>query len=185
MAGTPGAREVFGTAAHHPPNAADPHRGEPAVGQRADAHGEIDLVFVQVNDAIAEHQARVQLRGRRAGKRSPPAARGSPEYDRRRDDQLAPGCAILAGDGALGFPQFLEDASACDDVLRPASVSASRRVERRSSGACKCASSSDSLRLTVASGMPSRRPAADRLPDFDDGDEHLHGVQAVHQKIFQ
>src|ERR1700754_3583283 len=40
----------------------------------------------------------------------------------------------------------------------------SARLERLNSLACKCASSSDTFRLTVVSGAFCRRAAADRLP---------------------
>src|SRR5262245_48197256 len=47
---------------------------------------------------------------------------------------------------------------------RPASVRTSARLVRLNSLVCKCASSSDTLRLTVARGVFWRRAAADRLP---------------------
>ena len=43
-------------------------------------------------------------------------------------------------------------------------VGVNRRLERLNSRAPKCASSSETLRLTVASGTLSLRPAAERLP---------------------
>src|SRR6201999_3901413 len=46
----------------------------------------------------------------------------------------------------------------------PASVGMSARLERLNSLVCKCASSSETFRLTVVSGAFCRRAAADRLP---------------------
>src|SRR6185312_16936589 len=48
--------------------------------------------------------------------------------------------------------------------LRPVSVSARRRLERLRSCVFSIASSCATLRLTVVSGMPRRRDAAERLP---------------------
>ena len=43
-------------------------------------------------------------------------------------------------------------------------MSVSLRVDRTSSRAFRCVSKSATLRLTVASGIPSLRPVAEKLP---------------------
>src|SRR5262245_30734939 len=74
--------------------------------------------------------------------------------------------------GAVYSPHAVRSASVTSVRMRlhaaryelPASVNTSRRLDRLNSLVRRCDSRSEIRRLTVASGVPSRRDAADRLP---------------------
>jgi hypothetical protein len=73
------------------------------------------MILLEIDDAIRKRQAHVDLR---IGVEELEQHRQDvepAEYDRRGDDQLASGSAVLACCGALGFPDVVEDALACGD----------------------------------------------------------------------
>ena len=88
----------------------------------------------------------------------------APEHDGCRDRKLPVRLAPLAGEARLRFVQLLDDAAAGFEVVAFCSVRERRRVERVTRRAPSASSSAASLRLTVVSGIPNFRPAADRLP---------------------
>ena len=87
-----------------------------------------------------------------------------PEHDGSGDDQMPARRAVLPGGRTLGVIDLIQYAPARRHIGPAASVSESLRLVRTTNCVRKCASSSATLRLTVASGMPSAREAADRLP---------------------
>src|ERR1700732_1922103 len=122
------------------------------------------MILLEINDAIRKREAHVDLRISLEELEHDRQDVETPEYDRCGDDQLASGSAVLACCGALGFPDVIEDALAGGDVGATASVRMSLRLVRVTSRVRRCASSSETFRLTVASGMPSLRDAPERLP---------------------
>ena len=123
------------------------------------------MILDHVQAAIGEHHARVDVwmlleEIRDDGKQIKPS-----ERDRRGQNQFAFQRLGFARCIALGVVEIGQNAAGGrHETTRPASVSSTLRVDRISSRAFKCFSSSAILRLTVASGDRSFRDAAEILP---------------------
>ena len=53
--------EIGGTAAHHAAHRADPGRDQSAVGERADAQSDVDMIVDEVKIAVGKHKPDVDL----------------------------------------------------------------------------------------------------------------------------
>ena len=119
----------------------------------------------QVDHAIGEQHASVDVRIDLKEVRNNRQNVQSAEHDRCGDQQVALGRAVLSRCRALGLPDFLQDCPTASRHIGPPGVRRrSRQLDRTSRRFFRCASSSSTLRLTVASGEPSFLDAADRLP---------------------
>ena len=73
-----------------------PGRNQAAVGQFANPHGEIDIIFQKVCHAVGQHDPDVDLPIGCQELNHDREDVHPAEYDRRRDDQLASGGAVFA-----------------------------------------------------------------------------------------
>ena len=101
-----------GFGADHAPGAADRTGVKLAVRQRPDTQGDIDLILHQIERALREHHAQIDLRiGIEEVERDwqdMHLAKG----DRRGDGQAADRRLVFTGCQALGFADVLKDALA-------------------------------------------------------------------------
>ena len=154
----------MGTGADHAVKGTDPDRNHATVRQRADAEPDIDLFLKETQHAIVEDQTDIDIRIGLQEIHQDRDEANAPEDNWGCDDQLAGRRGIFAGGGALGLRHGRENALARDKVSAACMVSTSLRLDRLKSCVRRCDSSSEILRLTVASGVFKRRDAADRLP---------------------
>ena len=108
--------EIARAPAHHATDRADAGRDEAAVGQLADANGDIDMLFEQIDDAVGLHQPDVDVGIGLEEVGDDRQDMQAAEDDRCSDDQVAPRRAVLTGCCALGFSDLFEDALAGRDV---------------------------------------------------------------------
>ena len=111
------ARSEIGRAcARHPADGAQPGRDQAAVGQIADTQGEVDLIVEEVGHAVGQHQLDGHL-GERCEEGDDDGQDVQPaEHRWGGDDKVAFGLGVLAGRGALGLVQLLQDSLGRGDV---------------------------------------------------------------------
>ncbi len=103
--------KVPGPCTDHHLDLADAARDQPAVGQRADAHRQIDMLFDQVDHAVSEHQAHVHFRvGAKELKRHRLQVL-APVADGRSDGQFTLGRTVLADNGFIRIAQVVQKVS--------------------------------------------------------------------------
>src|SRR6516165_3658025 len=84
------------TATDHPADRADASRDEAAVGQLADANREISMLFLEIDHAIGQHEADIDIRiSLEKLKRDRQDVEPS-EHDRRGDNEYSPAAARSA-----------------------------------------------------------------------------------------
>ena len=141
---------------------AEPHCDQARIRQLPDAEREIDVLVDEIDHPVDQHHLHVDFTVglQEFGHHGDDVQ--TAEHDRRGEDQLAPRRTVFARRRALGLGDVIEDAPAGSKYCRPVSVSDTRRVERARSCTPRLCSSSETFRLTVASGIPRRREAAEK-----------------------
>lgn len=86
------------------------------------------------------------------------------EHDRRGNDEIAARRAVFARRRALGFANVFEDALAGGDVRTPGFGEGEATAGAVDQPGLEMRLKLGTFRLTVASGIPSAREAAERLP---------------------
>ncbi len=110
--------EIGGAAAHHVAHRADPRRNQSAIRQRADAHGNVDVIVDQVEVAVGEDKPDIDLRplGKKLGDDRQDM---QPAKDHRRsDDEVASRRGMFPRRRALGLAHLVEDAPGRGDIGR-------------------------------------------------------------------
>jgi hypothetical protein len=105
-------REVVWAGAGDPPHLADAQRDQAAVRKTPQARGDINMVVDQVHDGVRQNEPDVHIG---VGPQELQHDRQDvqlAEHDRRGDQQFAARRPVLAGRGALGFFQIVQDAAA-------------------------------------------------------------------------
>ncbi len=111
--------EIGRAPAHHAADRADPGRDKAAVGQLPNPDGEIDMVFQEIDHAVSQHKANVDVLIGLEELRHHGEDMQTAEDNRRGNDQVA-----FRRRGALGFPP----------LPRGFACTPRRRLVRRRSG---------------------------------------------------
>ena len=173
--------EIGGACARHPADGAQPGRDQAAVGQVADAQGDVDLVVEEVGHAVGQHQLDGHFGERREEGGDDRQDVQPAEHDRGGDDKVALGLGVLAGRGALGLVQLLQDRLGRRDV-GPAGGRQLQALGR----------ADQEIRLQVAFELGHLAAhGGERLAEFAAGlgeaaalhrrEHHLHRVQTIHK----
>lgn len=117
MARPAGAGEVGGAGAGHEAHLRQRGRAQVAVGQQADADGDVHAVFGQVDDLVDEVQVDLDVRvaAQEAGQRADDVA--AAEHRGRRHRQQPAGVAVPGQQRFLGAGQFTEDVAGARQEL--------------------------------------------------------------------
>ena len=175
--------QVFGACADHRTRLTDPGRQQRAVGQMADAHGEVEMLLDQTQWPVRKQQLHVHIgvclqESRRDGHDVQPT-----ENDGRGDHQLAMRCVIFAGCATIGLGDLLENVPASlqigltDFGQRQLACRTHQqlRIEMRFQlGNLAADGRQRHVQLTAGAGEAARP---------GDCDEHCHGFEAVHPNV--
>ena len=104
--------EVVGAAAHHAPDLANLRRDERAVGQSADADGQVDVLVDNVDRVVGERQVNIDLREAREEFVHDWYDMEASEDDRRRHRQRPPRDGVLPGGLQFRLVDLFQDALA-------------------------------------------------------------------------
>ena len=156
------------------------YRDKAAVGQIADAHRKIDMLFGKIDQAIGKPEADIDI-GIGGEEIHNHRDKVQPAKDHRRgDEQVAPWRAVLAGSDTFGFADILENAPAGSGIGQA-------RIRQRRAPAAADQQPGAEMGLKVGD------PAADRGQwqaepagtgrqgaGIDHREEDRHGFEAVH-----